>query len=155
MKPKIYLAGPLFNEAELSFNKTLCLCLEQIGYEVFLPQRDGVERSKPPYNKYSKNDRRTAMFNMDRDKILECDIFLFILDGRVPDEGAAIELGIAYCQIYLQRNKHKKLIGLQTDTRAAFIQSKLNPMIKVPLDIIFESSKDLLHYFKNHHNSLS
>lgn len=38
------------------------------------------------------------MFIMDRDKILEADIFLFILDGRVPDEGACVELGIAYHQ---------------------------------------------------------
>ena len=46
-------------------------------------------------------------------------MFLFVLDGRVPDEGACVELGIAYCQKYLH-NGDKRLLGLYTDTRAAF-----------------------------------
>ena len=59
------------------------------------------------------------MFHLDRSRILEADVFLFVLDGRVPDEGACVELGIAYCQKYLQ-NGEKLLVGLHTDTRAAF-----------------------------------
>jgi nucleoside 2-deoxyribosyltransferase len=39
----IYLAGPLFSEAERRFNLEHTHRLEAIGFEVFLPQRDGVE----------------------------------------------------------------------------------------------------------------
>jgi len=34
----IYLAGPLFSEAERRFNLTLTQKLEALGFEVFLPQ---------------------------------------------------------------------------------------------------------------------
>jgi nucleoside 2-deoxyribosyltransferase len=81
--------------------------------------------------------RRRAMFRLDRQQILDCDVFLFVLDGRVPDEGACVELGIAYCQKFLQEGG-KCLIGLQTDTRAAFIGSKLNPMVRMALDYLFD-----------------
>ena len=46
-------------------------------------------------------ERRHAMFRLDRDTILTYDVFLFVLDGRVPDEGACVELGIAYCHKHL------------------------------------------------------
>jgi nucleoside 2-deoxyribosyltransferase len=37
---KIYFAGPLFNEAEKSFNLRLTEKLEKLNHKVFLPQRD-------------------------------------------------------------------------------------------------------------------
>jgi hypothetical protein len=79
--------------------------------------------------------------------ILACDIFLFILDGRVPDEGACVELGIAYAQKRLENN-NKKLVGLMTDVRAAFPGGKLNPMLKVPLEFIAGNERELLTYLE-------
>jgi hypothetical protein len=52
---------------------------------VFLPQRDGVEGSKPPYDRKSRDERRRAKFELDKQKVFESDVFLFVLDGRVPD----------------------------------------------------------------------
>lgn len=40
--------------------------------------------------------KRRAMIKLDETKIMETDIFRFVLDGRVPDEGACVELGIAH-----------------------------------------------------------
>ncbi len=156
---KIYFAGPLFNNAELEFNVKLTEKLENLGYEVFLPQRDGIE------NKYldemgqvkvevtrphiTIDQREAAIFAIDRDKVFEADIFLFILDGRIPDEGACLELGLAYTQRYFGHAKNKILIGLHTDARAAFISSKINCMVSVPLDKIFSNTPDLLDFFKD------
>lgn len=142
---KIYFAAPLFSEAEKKFNQTLCDKLESSGFKVFLPQRDGVEKNNPPYNLMSKDKRRKAMFEMDRDKIIEADIFLFVLDGRVPDEGACVELGIAYMQKHVNSSK-KVIVGLHTDIRAAFLGGKLNPMLKVPLDYIAENETNLIKF---------
>ena len=61
----------------------------------------------------------------------------------MPDEGACVELGIAYCQKDLQQSR-KLLIGLQTDARAAFLGSKLNPMLRIPLEYVAETEDDLL-----------
>jgi len=139
----IYVAGPLFSEAERRFNAQLTEKLEALGFRVFLPQRDGVEREKPPYDAMAPEERRRATFHLDLAKILEADVFLFVLDGRVPDEGACVELGVAYCQKELQ-GKDKLLVGLQTDTRAAFLGSKLNPMVRVPLQYVVEDEEALV-----------
>jgi nucleoside 2-deoxyribosyltransferase len=139
----IYFAGPLFSEAERRFNLALTQRLEALGYEVFLPQRDGAERDRPPYDAMTPEERRQAMFRLDRSRILDSDVFLFVLDGRVPDEGACVELGIAHCQKYLQ-NGEKLLLGLHTDTRSAFVGARLNPMVRVPLDYVVDDEQTLL-----------
>jgi hypothetical protein len=84
----IYFAGPLFSEAERLFNFRLTRRLESLGFDVFLPQRDGVERDKPPHDTMTPEERRHAMFHLDRTMVLDADVFLIVLDGRVPDEGA-------------------------------------------------------------------
>lgn len=84
----IYFAGPLFSEAERSFNARLTAKLESAGFEMFLSQRDSAERDKVPYDRMGRDERRLAMFELDKGKVFERDVFLFVLDGRVPDEGA-------------------------------------------------------------------
>ncbi|HEX5851424.1 MAG TPA: nucleoside 2-deoxyribosyltransferase [Rubrobacter sp.] len=135
--------SPLFSKPERLFNLQLTARLEASGFRVFLPQRDGVDRKTAPYDAIGSEDRRRAMFRLDRQKVLDCDVFLFLLDGRVPDEGACVELGIAHCERYL-RGGGKLFGGLHTDTRAAFIGSRLNPMVRVALDYITEDEQALL-----------
>ena len=102
----VYFAAPLFCQAEKAFNLRLTGTSEERGFTVFLPQRDGIENSKPPYSEMTIDEQHQAIFAVDRDKVLEADVFLFVLDGRVPDEGACVELGIAYGQKHLlQRDK--------------------------------------------------
>jgi hypothetical protein len=72
------------------------------------------------------------------------DVFLLVLDGRVPDEGACVELGIAYGHKWLGK-REKLLIGLHTDARAAFLRAKLNAMLAVPLDYVAQDQEALLH----------
>jgi hypothetical protein len=139
---RVYFAGPLFSTAERRVNAALVERIEGLGLRVFLPQRDGAERDRSPYDQMSREERRQVMFKLDRDEILAADVFLFVLDGRVPDEGASVEFGIAYAHKYLERAE-KLLIGLQTDVRAAFPGSKLNPMLRVPLDHLVESEEEL------------
>jgi nucleoside 2-deoxyribosyltransferase len=130
---RIYIAGPLFSEAERAFNLRLAEKLEAKGYQVYLPQRDGVESELVPYNKVPSDELQRAIFERDRDKLLQADVFLFVLDGRVPDEGACVELGIAYEHKHL-RQQDKLLLGLHTDMRGAFPDGKLNAMISGALD---------------------
>ena len=53
-----------------------------------------------------------------------------------------MELGIAYCQKELR--ERRTLVGLQTDERAAFPGSRLNPMVWVPLEYVAEDEETLL-----------
>lgn len=144
---QIYFAGPLFSDAEKQYNLHLTHTLEKAGFKVFLPQRDGVESKKKPYRTMAKDKRRAAMFELDVQHIKNCDIFLFVLDGRVPDEGACVELGIAYADREA-RAIQRRIIGLHTDSRAAFMGSKLNPMVRVPMDYIADTKAELLRYLK-------
>ncbi len=139
----IYFGAPLFCEAEKAFNLRLTDKLEERGFSVFLPQRDGVESSQPPYDEMTNDEQRQAIFSLDRDKVLEADIFLFILDGRVPDEGACVELGIAYGQKHLLEHD-KLIIGLHTDSRSAFPGAKLNAMIHGSFEYIADNENNLI-----------
>ena len=148
----IYFAGPLFSEAERVFNLRVTERLERADYKVFLPQRDGVERDQPPYDRMTADERRRAMFELDKRKIFESDVFLFVLDGRVPDEGACVELGLAHAHKEL-RGTRKLLAGLQTDSRAAFVGSKLNPMLRVPLERVVEAEDELLKVLEDYRST--
>ncbi len=152
----IYFAAPLFNKAEQAFNLNLTEKLEDVGFAIFLPQRDGIESSKPPFSEMAIEELRQSIFTIDRDKVLEADIFLFVLDGRVPDDGACVELGIAYCQKHLLK-RDKLIIGLHTDMRGAFafLDTKLNPIILGAFDEILEDENSLITAIKNYEQSLS
>jgi nucleoside 2-deoxyribosyltransferase len=141
----VYFAGPLFSVAEQHFNLMLTEQLERMGFSVFLPQRDGVEGNKPPYQQMSREERRRALFALDTQQLLASDIFLFILDGRIPDEGACVELGMAY-QHRESTGVHRHILGFHSDCRAAFLSAKLNPMLLLCFDHLVETEQQLYDY---------
>jgi nucleoside 2-deoxyribosyltransferase len=102
-----------------------------------------VELDKPPYSGMTGDRLSQAIFALDRDRILEAEIFLFVLDGRVPDEGVCVELGIAYGQKHLLQ-RDKLLIRLHRDWRTAFPWSKLNAMVRGPLEQVVDSEDGLI-----------
>lgn len=140
MKKRVYIAGPLFSQAELEFNEKVDKFLTKLGYETFLPQRDGhllsdlIAGDEPKYKVIKK------IFELDVKEIQKSDILLLIIDGRVPDEGACVELGIAYAL-------DKECIGLKTDSR--YLMDNLdNPLILGALDgKIAKSINDLRNFF--------
>ncbi len=81
------------------------------------------------------------VFNKDIKAINECDYLLIILNGKLIDEGAAFELGIAY-------NLGKICIGLQTDLRYLY-SNYMNPMISNSLSKIFTSIDDLVKWVES------
>lgn len=108
---KIYFAAPLFNEMELKRNEEYTALLESWGYEVYLPQREaGLSAQILKGNQTDKSRINREIFETDLKGIKNCDILIFFLDGRVPDEGACVELGIAFAL-------GKKCIGYKTDDR--------------------------------------
>ena len=141
-------------QAEREFNLQLTRKLEAKGFRVFLPQRDGVEVTALPYSEMAEDELTQTIFALDRDRILEADIFLFLLDGRVPDEGACVELGIAYAQRHLLE-QDKLIIGLQTDWRAAFPWAKLNAMIHGALDCVTDSEDDLIAALEEYRRAMT
>lgn len=127
---KVYFAGPMFNQAEKDFNLKMTKVLEDNGYEVFLPQRDGIEAAL--LEGKSEDELVEMIFKLDESRVKEADIIFMNLDGRVPDEGACVELGIAFAE-------GKRCYGFKTDTRAAERSLDLNPMISGCMTKIFSN----------------
>ena len=153
---KFYFAAPLFCEAERRYNADLAEKVEALGYDVFLPQRDGVIGSADTGDggDAGRDDasgdgavmrRARAIFELDLERIKATDIFFYLLDGRVPDEGAAVALGIAFAD-KAARRPDRLLLGLHTDGRAAFPDAALNPMLAASLDRVFADERSLLAY---------
>lgn len=117
---KIYFAAPLFSRAEQDFNFLVTRVFERKGYNVFLPQRDGYEAAK--LRGKSADEKTKLIFEKDISEIKNSDIFVMVLDGRVPDEGACVELGFAYAL-------GKRCYGIKTDSRSIELDLDLNPLI--------------------------
>ena len=127
---RVYFAGPMFNQAEKNFNLEVVKVLEENGYQVFLPQRDGIEAAK--LEGKTEEELIKMIFELDAGEVEKADIIFMNLDGRVPDEGACVELGIAY-------GIDKRCYGFKTDTRSVESDLDLNPMISGCMIKIFKN----------------
>jgi len=108
MEALVYVAGPLFSEAERRFLEYMVDTLAKASkldpnVHFFLPHRDGGELGKGPTRKH--------IFELDIQHIDSASIMVALLDGQDVDSGTCIELGYAYA-------KGKKIFGLLTDFRA-------------------------------------
>lgn len=126
-KPKVYVAGPLFDEGERWFIEKVDALISELGFETFLPHRDNPPKAK---------DNVKQIFQNDRQAIDDCDLVVANLNGVTTDDGTAWEIGYAYA-------KGKYLIGLHTDWRARFEHEVVNLMIETSLDEMARSLTEL------------
>ena len=63
---KVYFAGPMFNQAEKEYNLKITKLLEEFGYQVFLPQRDGIEARLSGLFTPARRDRSGETGGQDR-----------------------------------------------------------------------------------------
>ena len=134
---RLYLAGPLFSEAELAFNIEIRDLLKKY-FEVYLPQEDGGLMVDMIKNGTSFLDAQHLVFLNDIAAIRRTDYLLIILDGRSVDEGASFELGFAHAL-------GKKCIGYQSDPRRLLPVGN-NPMVECALERILISRSELLRW---------
>ena len=143
---RVYFAAPLFSQAERDYNLMLTHVLESYDYTVFLPQRDGF--LAPELEGLTEEEKTKKIFEKDCYEVLHADICFALLDGRAPDEGVCVELGLAYAN-------EKRCYGFKTDARSVELDMDLNPMISGCLTKLFyntngeaalESLKDYLSH---------
>ena len=132
---RLYLAGPLFSEAELAFNREIRDLLKE-SFDVYLPQEDGGLMVDMIKNGMSFVEAQHLVFLSDIGAIRRADYLLIILDGRSVDEGASFELGFAHAL-------GKKCIGYQSDPRRLLPVGN-NPMVECALETILTSRSELL-----------
>src|SRR5438309_277131 len=89
---KLYLAAPLFSEAERAFNLAVAQALSAAGHEVYLPQRDTP--------KVDGAARTTAVFRANLAAVATADAVVAVCEGPQVDDGTAWEIGYAYGRKY-------------------------------------------------------
>ncbi len=128
-RKQIYCAGPLFNPKEKEEMQAIAETLENNGFNVFLPHRDGFEFTNLSESfiklGISSNDARfilnKAIFTLDVFQVLNSDGLILNINGRVPDEGAMVEAGIAW-------NAGKMIVIFKNDART-LINGNDNPLL--------------------------
>lgn len=113
----VYLAAPLFSDAECDFNSMLRDKLEKIGMSVFLPQEHSNDSD------YVRDARQESIFSKNVAAIDKADILVAVLDGVDVDSGTAWEIGYAHAL-------DKPVYGLRTDFRTLGIEGTVNLMIE-------------------------
>jgi nucleoside 2-deoxyribosyltransferase len=137
MKKIIYIAGPLFSEAERIFNVGLAGMLKTAGYAVFLPQENSADTARGREILDNKE-----LFKKDVEELEQSDLVVAILDGSDVDSGTAWEIGYA-------RARNIPVVGLRTDFRTLGIEGRVNLMIEESIDGIYTTSEELINSLDN------
>jgi Nucleoside 2-deoxyribosyltransferase len=103
---KIYLAGPLFTEADRAFLEGVAQRLEADGIECFVPHRQHFESFDPD-----------TIFAADVAGVRDAHAVVAWLDGPVIDDGTAAEIGIFSELCRSNPSRHLGIVGLVTDWR--------------------------------------
>lgn len=127
---KIYLAGPLFTEAEMDFNLKLHKFLKENLYDVYLPQEIG-DTSNSRYR-----EEHVRIFEMHLNALEECDIIVSVIDGADSDSGTSWEMGYGFA-------KGKTIISLRTDFRCVGCHELVNLMLEES-SVVVRKKEDIL-----------
>jgi nucleoside 2-deoxyribosyltransferase len=128
---RLYLAAPLFTEAERAFNLVLARALEAEGHQIYLPQRDTPETQAA--------DRTTTIFYANLAALRKADAIVAVCDGSQVDDGAAWEIGYAY-------GKNIQIFGLRTDVRIVQrADESVNLMVLESLSELSPTIEQLIH----------
>ncbi|HEX4548955.1 nucleoside 2-deoxyribosyltransferase [Pseudomonas sp.] len=136
-KPSIYLAAPLFNEMELSYNKSLKALMEPY-FNVFLPQEDGLLLREIVASGVSKDIAERMVFDADIQAMRDSDLIVAVLNGAHIDEGVAFEIGYCFAM-------GKRCIGFKNDVRQA-LPTGNNPMINQSCEKIFDNRNSMMNW---------
>jgi nucleoside 2-deoxyribosyltransferase len=127
---RVYLAAPLFSEAERLFNTSVARLLRDNLFEVHLPQ-DACDNSD-----IRDNRKQETIFLSNKTALEMSDVVVAIIDGADADSGTAWEMGYAHAA-------GKPVIALRTDFRRIGHHEYVNLMLEQSAKVV-GSTKELL-----------
>lgn len=105
---QIYLAGPLFSDAERAFLDALAARLRAEGFTCFVPHEAAARLEAPTAD---------AIFRLDYEGLSSSQAMLAWIDGPQVDDGTACEIGV-FTQLLRERPTGRKgIVALATDLR--------------------------------------
>ena len=116
---RLYLAGPLFTQAERRWLRELAGLLRERGHRVFLPQDEAEEEPDA-----------ARLFEINRGGIDGCEALVAVLDGADADSGTCWECGYAV-------GLGKPFVAVRTDFRGGDDRG-LNLMLRRSASAVIE-----------------
>jgi nucleoside 2-deoxyribosyltransferase len=113
----VYLAAPLFSDAERAYNRQVAALLRNHFFEVFLPQDSSDNEPGRDRGTHSR------IYESNRQALEDADVVVAIIDGADADSGTAWEMGYAAA-------RQKPVIALRTDFRMAGHHEHVNLMLE-------------------------
>lgn len=133
LSPRAYCATGPFDRDERGFAASVQAVLDDVGYETRFPEEIARSIRASMKRGMTLAEARHQVFETNMRAVEACDVFVFLLDGRVPDEGTCIEAGVAF-------GRGKRCIGLKTDASPVDLADS-NLMIDGVLE--YEIARDL------------
>ena len=127
---RIYLAAPLFSEAERRFNRKIAAILARHNLSVYLPQDAGDNTPGRDTGEHHE------IFLANLSALQKSHIIIAVADGADADSGTAWEMGYAFA------NKIP-VIALRTDFRMVGQQEHVNLMLEQSAAVV-RSCRDLV-----------
>ena len=127
---RVYLAAPLFSEAERVFNTSVARLLRTHLFDVHLPQEAGDDSD----TRDIQEQERLFLFN--KTALENSDFIVAIIDGADADSGTAWEMGYAFAL-------GKPVIALRTDFRRVGHHEYVNLMLEQSAKVVV-STEELL-----------
>lgn len=106
--PRVYVAGPLFSEAERDWLDALVAELRSRGFDCFVPHEHLGELPEPTPE---------SVYRLDAGALRSCDLMLAWLDGPTVDDGTATEIGSFAELARIDPGRYRGIVGLVTDLR--------------------------------------
>jgi nucleoside 2-deoxyribosyltransferase len=131
----VYLAAPLFSEAERNYNLSIAGLLRINFFDVFLPQENGDN------SETRTKEEQVRIFTDNLKALKNADILVAIIDGADADSGTSWEMGYVSAL-------GKKVIALRTDFRRSGSHEKVNLMLEESATVV-TSTDQLLEAIKS------
>jgi hypothetical protein len=105
---RVYLAGPLFSDAEREWLDGLARRLRDEGFDCFVPHEnfDALQELTPG-----------EVFRVDAEGLRSANAVVAWLDGPVVDDGTACEIGLFAQLVEGGDPRYRGIVGIVTDLR--------------------------------------
>jgi len=120
---RVYLAAPLFSDAERAYNATIAKTLERHCFHVHLPQEIGDSVASRDTGEHRR------IFRENLEELKSSDVVVAIVDGADADSGTAWEMGYAYAL-------GKRIVALRTDFRRVGESEMVNLMLEMSSEVV-------------------
>ena len=105
---RLYVAGPLFSEAERTWLDSLAARLRAESFDCFVPHENFAELA---------NVTLDEVYRIDSEALRSANALVAWLDGPMVDDGTACEIGMFAELVRNGGDHYRGIVGISTDIR--------------------------------------